>query len=33
MILAIKKIGTRKGFLGLQKIFKCRYPNGGIDHP
>jgi len=34
MILAILKYGSFKGILkGLKRIFKCRYPNGGIDYP
>lgn len=34
MILAIEKYGFIKGFLkGIKRIFRCHYPNGGIDYP
>ena len=34
MILAIEKHGSVKGVLmGIQRLSKCRYPNGGIDYP
>ena len=34
MILAIEKYGTIKGFLmGIKRLSKCRYPNGGVDYP
>lgn len=34
MILAIEKYGTRKGIkMGINRIMRCHYPNGGIDYP
>jgi putative component of membrane protein insertase Oxa1/YidC/SpoIIIJ protein YidD len=34
MILAIEKYGIAKGVLkGIQRLSKCRYPNGGVDYP
>ena len=34
MILSIKKYGFLKGvFKGLNRLLRCRYPNGGIDNP
>ncbi len=31
---SIEKYGTFKGFIkGIKRIFRCRYPNGGIDEP
>jgi len=34
MILAIEKNGIIKGIaFGLRRLFRCRYPNGGIDYP
>ena len=34
MILAIEKYGFIKGFIkGIKRIFRCHYPNGGIDYP
>jgi putative component of membrane protein insertase Oxa1/YidC/SpoIIIJ protein YidD len=34
MIMAIKKYGSIKGFiLGLKRLFRCHYPNGGYDYP
>jgi putative membrane protein insertion efficiency factor len=34
MILAIEKHGAIKGlFRGLKRLFRCHYPNGGIDNP
>lgn len=34
MILAIKKYGSIIGvYKGIKRIFRCKYPNGGIDYP
>ncbi len=34
MLLAIEKYGFWKGFFkGVRRLFRCRYPNGGIDYP
>jgi putative membrane protein insertion efficiency factor len=34
MIQAIQKYGTFKGtMMGLRRINRCRYPNGGTDFP
>lgn len=34
MMLAIQKYGAWKGVkLGLQRIHRCRIPNGGEDYP
>jgi putative membrane protein insertion efficiency factor len=34
MILAIEKYGAIKGlFRGVKRLFRCHYPNGGIDNP
>ena len=34
MILAIKKYGTYKGLLkGINRLQRCKIPNGGIDVP
>jgi len=34
MVRAILKYGCIKGiFLGLKRISRCRYPNGGVDYP
>lgn len=31
---SIEKYGTLKGVIkGIKRIFRCRYPNGGIDEP
>jgi putative membrane protein insertion efficiency factor len=33
-ILAIQKYGFFKGIrMGMHRIFRCHYPNGGIDFP
>jgi len=34
MIMAIEKYGSIKGFwLGLKRLTRCHYPNGGYDYP
>ena len=34
MILSVEKYGAVKGFFkGINRIFRCRKPNGGIDYP
>lgn len=34
MKLAIKKYGLFSGInKGFKRIYRCRYPNGGIDNP
>jgi putative component of membrane protein insertase Oxa1/YidC/SpoIIIJ protein YidD len=34
MLLAIEKYGLIKGIIkGLKRIWKCKYPNGGLDYP
>ena len=34
MLRAIDKYGVWKGVvLGLKRIGRCKYPNGGIDYP
>ncbi len=34
MKIAINKYGVCKGFIkGIKRIFRCRYPNGGVDEP
>ena len=34
MKLSIEKYGTIKGlFKGIKRLFRCHYPNGGIDVP
>jgi putative membrane protein insertion efficiency factor len=34
MIMAVNKYGSVKGcFLGLKRLLRCRYPNGGRDYP
>lgn len=34
MLLAIEKYGTVKGcFLGIKRLMRCCYPNGGYDYP
>ncbi|MBX7059750.1 MAG: membrane protein insertion efficiency factor YidD [Leptospirales bacterium] len=34
MIMAIHKYGSIKGIsLGINRLFRCRYPNGGQDCP
>ena len=34
MLLAIKKYGTIKGIIkGIGRLFRCHYPNGGVDYP
>ncbi len=34
MLLAIEKYGFLRGFFkGMRRLFRCHYPNGGIDYP
>lgn len=34
MILAIEKYGLQKGVgMGIKRINRCRFPNGGVDYP
>jgi putative membrane protein insertion efficiency factor len=34
MLLAIDKYGAYRGFLkGVSRLFRCHYPNGGVDEP
>ncbi len=34
MLLAIKKYGFWRGFFkGIKRVFRCHYPNGGVDYP
>lgn len=34
MILVINKYGLFKGLIkGIKRLFRCHYPNGGIDNP
>jgi len=34
MIIAIEKYGCIKGcFLGIKRLLRCHYPNGGYDYP
>lgn len=34
MLLAIEKYGFFKGFFkGMRRLFRCHYPNGGVDYP
>jgi len=34
MILSLQKYGTRKGLInGLNRLKRCKKPNGGIDYP
>ncbi|MDR0883217.1 MAG: membrane protein insertion efficiency factor YidD [Oscillospiraceae bacterium] len=34
MLLAIDKYGAYRGFFkGVSRLFRCHYPNGGVDEP
>lgn len=34
MLLSIEKFGAFRGFFkGVRRLFRCRYPNGGVDYP
>ena len=34
MIMAVERYGSVKGVLmGIKRLCRCRYPNGGYDYP